>query len=324
MRMKNVIGFSLMLALLALGCDSNESESTVTARTEGFEVAGEADYGTPEAMTPPEETRAGRGGDRAPEGAQALTVQVPDHPTSSVPRPRMVIKSATFQCEVADYDKTFADIQRITEQAGGYVVASTVHNPDAGTKGGTVMLRIPSDHFEATLQDLKSLASTVETETIEGNDITEEFYDLTARLDNKLKAEKRFQEILRSAKTSREILEVERALMDVREDVERLEGRKRFLADQTDLSTIRMSMHEPRPLMVAGTDKFWTRFKRGLAEGLEAGIVRSVHIVSTGVALVVAAVPFVIGLSVIYWGGRKYYRRKHAAAASKPSPSSLT
>ena len=325
MRTMTLLGLALTLALLAPACDSNEDpESKLGIRSPA--VGGEsAQYGdgqgihiaeTPAAMPEPDRLRTSRD----------ASVAAP--PTSSLPRPRMVIKTAQVQCEVANYDTAVIEIQRITEQVDGYIVASTVHAPDAGMKQGTVTLRIPADKFETTLQALKTLANTVETESIEGNDITEEFYDLTARLQNKRKAEQRFQEILRSAKKATEVLEIEQALMNIREDIERLEGRKRFLTDQTDMSTISMSMHEPRPLMVGRSEKFWTRLRRGFAEGVEAGVAKSVRLVSAGVAFVVGAIPFVIGLFVIFWAGRKYYsrraRRLAAATPNKPTPSSLT
>ena len=230
-------------------------------------------------------------------------------------RPRMIIKTADLRCEVADYDSVFAEIQRLTERAGGYIVSSTVHHRDADARGGSLMLRIPSNAFEATLQALKTLATAVDSESIRGNDVTEEFYDLSARLENKRKAEKRFQEILHSAKTSSEILEVEHALTNIREEIERMEGRKLYLTDQSDLSTIMVAMHEPTPLIAAGTTKFGARFKNALGTGLERGLVRFVNLVAAMVALVITAVPFVLLAITLFWMGRKYYRRSHPAVA---------
>jgi hypothetical protein len=60
-------------------------------------------------------------------------------------------------------------------------------------------------------------------------------------------------------KTSKDILEVEQALTNVREEIERMEGRKRFLEDQVSLSTINVNLHEPYPLMASGQYGFWPK-----------------------------------------------------------------
>ncbi len=131
---------------------------------------------------------------------------------------RMLIKTATLNCEVANYDEALAQIQKIATQFGGYVIASNMHASIEDVKSGAVTLRIEAKNFDAALQALKQIARKLDSESVQGNDVTEEFYDLTARLENKRKAEKRYQEILASAKTTKDILEVEQALTNVREE----------------------------------------------------------------------------------------------------------
>ena len=127
---------------------------------------------------------------QAPRVAQ--NQRVPDQPTASnQARPRMIIITARLSCEVAAFNETLESIQKITAQYNGYVVTSTRNGGDRDYTYGEVILRVPSERFDETLQAIKQTVQTVESERIDGNDVSEQFYDLVARLDNKKKAERR-------------------------------------------------------------------------------------------------------------------------------------
>lgn len=237
---------------------------------------------------------------------------------ASSPQPRMLIKTADLVCEVENFDEARSRMQNLAEQNGGYIVSSQTSVSDENRKSGRVSLRIPSDKFDETLTALKNLVKKTNSESINGNDVTEEFYDVSARLDNKRKAEQRFQEILRTASKTTEILEVERALMDVREEIERMEGRKRFLSDQVALSTISVNLYEPRPLLTGGRDSFWGKITRGFENGLEG----FGDVLSASITFVIAVLPLVPLGFLLWWGIRKLHRsikgRKSPAAPNPP------
>ncbi|RIK79287.1 hypothetical protein DCC62_05795 [candidate division KSB1 bacterium] len=234
------------------------------------------------------------------------------------PQTRMLIKTADLICEVDNFDEARAQIQSLAEQNGGYIVSSQTSVADDNHKSGRVSLRIPSDKFDKTLTALKNLVKKTNSESINGNDVTEEFYDVSARLDNKRKAEQRFQEILKTAYKTTEILEVERALMNVREEIERMEGRKRFLADQVALSTINVNLYEPRPLLTGGRDSFWGKIKRGFENGLEG----FGDVLSASITFVIAVLPLAPLGFLFWWGIPKLYRslrgRKSPATLNSP------
>lgn len=236
---------------------------------------------------------------------------------ASSPQARMLIKTADLICEVDNFDEARSRVQNLAEQNGGYIVSSQTSISDENRKSGRVSLRIPSDKFDETLTALKKLVKKTGSESINGNDVTEEFYDVSARLDNKRKAEQRFQEILRTANKTTEILEVERALMEVREEIERMEGRKRFLADQVALSTITVNLYEPRPLLSGGRDSFWGKIKRGFENGLEG----FGDVLSASITFVIAVLPLAPLGFLLWWGIRKLHRSiKSRKSPATPNP----
>ncbi|MBI4428718.1 MAG: DUF4349 domain-containing protein, partial [Ignavibacteriales bacterium] len=128
------------------------------------------------------------------------------------PAPRMIIKTASISVEVADYERAVADIQKAVNERHGFTVTSTTQYSNRNSKSGNMRIRIPSSEFDATLESIMKVSLQVFSKTISGNDVTEEFFDVSARLRNKQMVELRFRETLRLAKSVKDILAVEESL----------------------------------------------------------------------------------------------------------------
>ncbi len=272
-----------------------------------FSLALIAGCGTKE-IEPPVSAHALMFSESRPSGEQSVAQDASYLKAPIESRSRMVIKSADVFIEVADLAEAMRHVQRITEQYSGFVVASS--SRDENQKAGTLSLRIPSAKFDEALQKIRALASRVENENIRGNDVTEEFYDVAARLLNKEKAEKRLQEILKAAKNVREILEVEQSLTNTREEIERLTARKRYLADQVALCTINVNAHEPYPIVIAGKDGFWAKIVRGFHRGVEG----FGDTMSAIVSFFIGGIPVFVMIAALLGIGYKLYKRRKIGA----------
>jgi hypothetical protein len=224
----------------------------------------------------------------------------------SVPRIRMVIKTADVFMEVANLDETMKHVQRIAELQNGFVVLSSFSSREQNQKAGNVSLRVPAAKFDDALGKIRALAAKMENENIRENDVAEEFYDVAARLTNKEKAEKRLQEILKAARNVREILEVEQSLTNTRQEIEQLTARKHYHADQAALSTINVNAHEPYPLVVAGKDGFWMK----LARGFHCGVEGFGDTMSGIVSFFIAKIPAFVMIAVALWFGYRFVKRR--------------
>ncbi|MDE3058575.1 MAG: DUF4349 domain-containing protein [Bacteroidota bacterium] len=222
------------------------------------------------------------------------------------PYQRMIILTANLQIEVANCNTTLSKIQNLASQNNGYVVRSTTTLEPEGTAAGNALLRIPSHAFDTTLSEIKSIAKTVESQTVEGNDVTAEFYDVSARLENKQKVEARFREILKSAKSVKDILDVEQALGNVREDIERLTGRKKYLADQVQYSTISVYLHEPYKGIIAQEPSFISKIENGI----QKGVVGFEDVMSFLVTILIAGGPVILAAGVVAFYGLKIVKRR--------------
>ena len=122
----------------------------------------------------------------------------------------------------------------------------------------TLVVRVPAPQFGLRWIRFAALGTRVVQEKITGQDVTEEFIDLEARIRTQKALEQQFLEIMKRASKVEDALEVQRQIAEVRTEIEKLEGRKRFLGNRASLSTITVTLQNqtrsssaPRALVAA-------------------------------------------------------------------------
>jgi len=224
-----------------------------------------------------------------PSPARPAAFAVPDVRTP------MLLRNAHARVEIDSLELAVAAVQALTTRLGGYVVGVATQTGEQQVREATITARIPSARFDEALGGLDPLGN-VESVNVTSEDVGEEFVDVNVRLENGKRLERRLLELLdtRTGKLE-EVLAVERELARVREEIERLEGRVRFLRNRADMATLTVSVHEPMPLLsgyqgqhvlLASVRQAWRNFV-----GLVAGLIASLGIILP-VALVIAAVWF--------------------------------
>lgn len=177
--------------------------------------------------------------------ASIMAATVGGVPGSELSKERQVIYTADLRIEVSDFGKAVERIKSVVESAGGFIANSSVDQSNDERRSGSVDLRVPKARFRDVMDDVKALGK-VKHENLHGQDVTEEYTDLEARLGNARKLEARILELLqRESKSLKDILEVEKELAEVRGTIEEFEGRKRFLDDRLTLATISVGLFEP-------------------------------------------------------------------------------
>jgi len=172
---------------------------------------------------------------------------------------RKIIRNAEITMEVSSTTDTQHRVASIAETNGGFVVTSEAKqrenvDPAQRTLDIKLVVRVPSPQFGVTFDEIKKLAANTPQENVSGQDVTEEFIDLEARIKTQKALELQFLEIMRQAYKVADALEVQRQIADVRTDIEKLEGRKRFLENRASLSTITVNIQAPKPVIaVTGT-----------------------------------------------------------------------
>lgn len=154
---------------------------------------------------------------------------------------RLIIRSADLHLTVPDTEQAIADISSRVEGSGGWVVSSNVFTT-AQHKRGSIIVRIPAQGFNDALDSIKALATEVTRESISGQDVTEEFVDLTLRLENLEATADRVRAFLDDATRVEDALAVNRELSRLEEEIELIKGRQQYLSQSAAYSTITIAL----------------------------------------------------------------------------------
>lgn len=175
-------------------------------------------------------------------------------PVSTQAASRRIIRNATLAMTVRDPAGVQHEASMIAGKLGGYVANATSHrlgNDADDPLSASLELRVPANHLDRALSELKKLADGVDSEQIESRDVTDQYVDLDARLKTQKQLEKQYLSILGNATKVSDALEVQKQLASVRTEIEKLEGTKRVLDSQIEMSTIKLELEQKKPLITA-------------------------------------------------------------------------
>jgi hypothetical protein len=163
----------------------------------------------------------------------------------SVPSERMVIRSAYLALVVDDVGASMVQISSLADSYGGYVVNSDIRE-DQNRFYASISFRVDSTRFNEALQALRSLAVDIRSESTSGEDVTEEYVDLDARLHNLEASEAQLLDLMKQAGEVDEILEVQRELTRTRGEIEQIKGRMQYLEQSSALAYINVSLEQSK------------------------------------------------------------------------------
>jgi len=219
-----------------------------------------------------------------------------------------LIREATIAIEVAHYDPAASEVGQIAARLGGYVAGSQSSRGGAGRQTGTITIRVPSERFQDALGALHGVG-TLRSETVATQDVTKAYADLETRLSTKRETSARLRELLRTrTATLPDVLNAERELARVTEEIEQMEGERRFYDHQVALSTLTLTLSEPQALVEPGV---FAPLKEALRDSTEV-LTRSLAAL---IYILVAASPW-LALAWVTWRIVRAARRRRRAAAT--------
>ncbi|MFT7056403.1 MAG: flagellar biosynthesis chaperone FliJ [Roseivirga sp.] len=158
-------------------------------------------------------------------------------------------------------------------------------------------IRVPKLAFKTFFDVLKPMAKKIESQSINAQDVTEQFIDIESRLKNRKALEERYREILKQAKNVNDILNIERQLNQIRSEIESQEGRLKYLNDQVDMSTIQLTAYQIKPYTYEAEeiDGFGQKIKQSIANGWSSLIGGIIWVISLWpLALIIVLVVILI------------------------------
>ena len=181
-------------------------------------------------------------------------------PAAAAPAPDgaagRVVKTGEIALVVPDgrVTPTLTAVQRAAKAQGGYVSASSTEE-SGDTPSGRVTLRVPVARFEELVAAVRGLDVTVRSAAVAGRDVTAQFADVEAQLRTLKATRERFLLILGRTRTIGEVLTVQQRVDAVTAQIDRLEGERKVLAGQSELSTLEVSVAQTGDPAVRAGDR---------------------------------------------------------------------
>ena len=227
---------------------------------------------------------------------------------------RAVIRNASIQLSDEHPTAVTEQATLLARAAGGYVLAGPTQTAAGAVLSSTVVLRVPEPAFEKTIESVRKLASLRE-ESITGEDVTDELVDTEARLRALRKLEARLIGLLEQSAKLTDLLQVEQEVARVNGEIERYEGRLRYLRERTQMATITLTVQAPEQPYVPEHQSIASRFRNAFHSGTEVGLeVIESGIIVLGFVLPASMVAATFGGPVLWLWKRR--RRAKLTAAS--------
>ncbi len=154
-----------------------------------------------------------------------------------------IIKSAQLRFEASNPEETHENILRLTLEYKGFIQSDNA-GKNYNQLYRTMIVRVPTENFQPFIDAISAGVPYFDQKDISRQDVSEEFVDLEARLKAKRELEARYLELLKQAKNVKEMLEIERELSNIREEIEAKQGRLNYLENKVSLSTVNIEFYK--------------------------------------------------------------------------------
>ncbi len=307
--MKRLVGYLvglLLLGLLAVACGGAANESIAVTRTVAETVMEEA---APQAYD-------------AEDGfSMAGNTSAAEPPAQPAPdQERLIIRDADMSIVATDTEAALAQIAAMATNGGGWVVSSNVYQSSETSKTGYIQIRVPSEGFQSVLDAIAGLAVSVESLSTSGQDVTEEYVDLSSQLANLEATAARVRGFLDDATRVEDALDVNAELSRLEGEIAVIKGRMKYLSQSAAFSSITVNITPDelaQPIKVAG----WQ--PQGVAKQAVEALVNALQSLANLVIwLAIFVLPIVlviaIPLLILVWLVRRVRRRRATPAAPTP------
>jgi negative regulator of sigma E activity len=219
----------------------------------------------------------------------------------------MIARTASLNISVRNFDTIRASLDRIVQSHQGYVGMLKITSPKGGSQSLEATLRIPAVQFDTALADLKLLGD-VEREQQGGEEVTAQVVDLDVRLKNARETETALTEVLRT-RTGKigDVLEVEKEMARVREEIERMEAEQKQLRDRVAFASINLSLTEEYQSQLGnGPSSAGRQIRNALVDGYHAA---ADGLLSVVVFFINVGPSLILWALILFWPARWAWRR---------------
>lgn len=180
---------------------------------------------------------------------------------------KKIIKNGDMKIQVGDIKKAQNQVHELIKKNSAYIQKEEFQNTDMDDNL-TLIIRVPHKNFDALINSFSDGIGTVLSKNISSSDVTEEYTDTAIKLANKKIYLEKYRHMLKSAATTKDMLEIQENIRELEDEIDVAEGRLRFIDDRVNYSTLNLYLYKEK-VRSSTTSKigFGSRFMDSLTEG---------------------------------------------------------
>ena len=222
---------------------------------------------------------------------------------------RKIIYQAYLHAETSSFDEHLSYIEAETSRFNGYIVQSSSHGvTEEYNRSGTIITRIPAENFQAFLSSIEEGGMELVERSMSGEDVTEQYVDLSSRLDAKKVAEERLLTFMKEAEKTEDLLKISADLTKLQEEIEQLTGKIRFLDNQSNYATIEIHLTETKVAVSSVPDQSESTWQQTKEQ-----FIKSINLLLSGVSalfiFIVGNIPIFLVVGCIFLIGWMLYKK---------------
>ena len=213
---------------------------------------------------------------------------------------KIIIRNAKIEIVVDNFDTSINSINKFVEEKKGIITKNDIKTDIGNNKEGRIEIKVPAENLDALLAQIKKISQVVTSETISREDYTEEYIDINARLQKKRALENRYREILKTAKNTADILSIEEQLSNVREEIESINFRIKYLDKSAVMSEVSLSINTPS-VIKPNNDSILNKIPKGFSDAFALILYLFGYII----IIFIASLFIIPVLYFVYWAVKK-------------------
>jgi hypothetical protein len=220
---------------------------------------------------------------------------------------RKLIYKANLVMPVKDYPAAQTQLRDLVALSGAYILQFS-ESTNSGEKGGNFTIKVAANGFVSLLDGLEKISPSYQR-SVQGQDVTEEYVDLSSRLKAKQVVETRLLAFMDKATQTNDLLAFSNELSKVQGEIEQIKGRMRYLDQNVSYSTIELRMYQ----QTGSKSQFDPNKGTALSDRLQNAWIASLNVLAVvlqGILVFMAAALPILLLAAIVLIPTYYYRRR--------------
>ena len=238
---------------------------------------------------------------------------------------RKMARNSSISLVAKNPGDTAEKIRQLAQRLGGFLVTSTTTGAE-GAPFASLTIRVPASRFEEAGAEIRKMGLRVESERVEGQDVTKQYVDMDAHLRNLRAEEAQYLSIMKRANTVKDTLEVSEQLSNVRGQIEQQQAEFEALSKQVETVAIAISVHSEAEAQVFGLR--WRplyQLKVAARDGLDSlanytAVMAALAFLLPTILLWLLTILLVaaFGWRILRWAGHVFFHLPQAAASLAP------